>query len=323
MIKIKRRNDDMILLSRFFSSNKKEKEKNENLKDTATSSAIIAGSVISEKSKNPIKRKLLKSLRGSRNNSENAEKIREQFKEANDKGIKIVESPGIGTSMYTGNSKRLRKTSEKIIKNLKKRGVDIDKTIEGPMLKSMGKNVVLLDNKSGSLRDADVLAHELGHAHYHNKGSKNIIAKLAHKTMPAAKFIQGNNRKFYNNPSVLTGFASGINSARNKANDEKEGIISKNISWALPSIAGADILTAEGAASLHGLKDLKRLGADKATIKSARKRLITALGTYGVNAASGVIKSLAARETGKLVGKVAFRKKKKNETKDKKDDNKS
>ena len=314
----------MILLSRFFSSNKKEKEKNDNLKDTATSSAIIIGSVLAEKSKNPIKRKLLKSLRGSRNNSENAEKIREQLiKEANDKGIKVVESPGIGTSMYTGNSKRLRKTSEKIIKNLEKRGVDIDKMIEGPMLKSMGKNVVLLDNKSGSLRDADVLAHELGHAHYHNKGSKNIIAKLAHKTMPAAKFIQGNNRKFYNNPSVLTGFASGINSARNKAKDEEEGVVSKNIAWALPSIAGADILTAEGAASLHGLKELKRLGADKATLKSARKRLVTALGTYGVNAASGVIKSLAAREAGKLVGKVAFREKKKNETKDKKDDNKS
>ena len=313
----------MILLSRFFSSkSKKEKEKNDNLKDTATSSAIIVGSVLAEKSKNPIKSRLLKSLRGSRNNSENAEKIREQLiKEANDKGIKIVESPGIGTSMYTGNSKRLRKTSEKIIKNLEKRGVDIDKMIEGPMLKSMGKNVVLLDNKSGSLRDADVLAHELGHAHYHNKGSKNIIAKLAHKTMPAAKFIQGNNRKFYNNPSVLTGFASGINSARNKAKDEEEGVVSKNIAWALPSIAGADILTAEGAASLHGLKDLKRLGADKVTLKSARKRLATALGTYGVNAASGVIKSLAAREAGKLVGKVAFRKKKKNETKDKKDDN--
>ena len=47
-----------------------------------------------------------------------------------------------------------------------------------------------------------------------------------------------------------------------------------------------------------------------------------ALGTYEVNAASGVIKSLAAREAGKLVGKVAFRKKKENKNKtEKKNDN--
>lgn len=255
--------------------------------------------------------KLLDKLKNSRNNSEEAEKIREALlNEAKKNGVKVDAAEGLGNSVYLKKSKWNQKLGKGVKKLVERFGGKLDDL--GPMRKvveNLGKDVVLLDEASGSLRDADVLSHELGHAHHSSKRSKNIVGKASHKLMAVGKYAD--------KASPLVGFASGLNAAKKKSEGEEEGKVSKNISWALPTVSNLNTLTAESAATKHGFDSLKRLGASKGMQKLAKKRLgMALLGTYGLAAASSIAKSLGAREAGKLVGKAVYKDKKKKKEED-------
>lgn len=304
----------IILRRKLFSSRKKNNEiKDKSKKDYSTTKSVaglVGAGVASLSSKKGIN-KLGDKLKNSRNNSEEAEKIREALlNEAKKNGVKIDAAEGLGNSVYLKKSKwnqKLGKGIKRLVKRLGGGNID-DLGPMGKVIENLGKDVVLLDEASGSLRDADVLAHELGHAHHSSKRSKNIIGKASHKLMAVGKYAD--------KASPLVGFASGLNAAKKKSEGEEEGKVSKNISWALPTISNLNTLTAESAATKHGFDSLKRLGASKGMQKLAKKRLGMALGTYGLGAASSIAKSLGAREAGKLVGKAIYKNKKKKKEED-------
>lgn len=228
------------------------------------------------------------------------------LKEAKKNGIKVDAAEGLGNSVYLKKSKWNQKLGKGIKKMVEKSGKKLDDL--GPMgkvVENLGKDAVLLDEASGSLRDADVLSHELGHAHHSSKRSKNIFGKASHKLMAVGKIVD--------KASPIVGFASGLNAAKKESEGEEEGKVSKHISWALPTVSNLNTLTAEASATKHGMNSLKKLGASKGMQKLAKKRLGLALGTYGFGAATSLAKSLGAREAGKLVGKLAYGKKKKKE----------
>lgn len=304
----------MIILNRkLFSSRKKNDEiKDKSKKDYSTAKSVaglVGAGVASLSSKRGIN-KLLDKLKNSRNNSEEAEKIREVLlNEAKKNGVKVDAAEGLGNSVYLKKSKWNQKLGKGVKKLVERFGGKLDDL--GPMgkvVENLGKDTVLLDEASGSLRDADVLAHELGHAHHSSKRSKNIIGKASHKLMAVGKYAD--------KASPFVGFASGLNAAKKKSEGEEEGKVSKNISWALPAVSNLNTLTAESAATKHGFDSLKRLGASKGMQKLAKKRLGLALGTYGLGAASSIAKSLGAREAGKLVGKAVYKDKKKKKEED-------
>lgn len=285
----------MIIRRKLFSSKKKDdKEVN-----TAKAAAGLGGAIVGRKILKKGRDNLGEYLDNSRNNSKEAEKVRrELLKEAKRNGVKVEMAIGTGNSMYTGRSKFNRWIGDKIEDLV---GGDLDSL--GPMgkvVKNLGKDKVLLD--SGSLRDVDVLSHELGHAHHSSKRSKNIIGKVSHKLMTPGKMAAGS--------SGVVGFVSGMRSAKKRAEGEEEGKVNKNISWALPAVGGGTVLAAEASASHKGLKDLERLGASKAVKGSAKKRLAAALGTYAAHVGTQIAGALGAREAGKLLGKAVYKKKK-------------
>lgn len=300
----------IILRNKFFSKKKDKENKDDN--SGVKSAAIIGGAIAGNETAKILEKKAGKYLAESRNNSEEAEKIRKAIlKEAKKNGVKVKAADGLGDSMYTGRAKWQRKLSEGIEKLYKRTGQindlnDLGST--GKMIKNLGKDTVLLDTSVGALRDVDVLAHELGHAHHSSKRSKSIVGKAAHKLITPAKLVGSASR--------TAGFISGLRSAKKKAEGKEEGVVNKNIAWALPTVSGGTVLIDEGAASHKALKDLKRLGASKAVRGLAKKRLGAALGTYGAHVAGQVATSLGLREAGKLVGKAVYRKKNKKEKED-------
>lgn len=304
----------MIILRKLFSSKSektnKDKDK-EDRKNLYKSAAGLGGSVLAlsnkENALGAVGDKILK----TRNKSQNAKKVRKTLlKEAKKSGVKIESASGLGNSVYLKDSKLHRKLSDSFGKLLKKAGQNFNSLgPNGKVVENLGKNKVLLDNHAGSLRDVDVLAHELGHAHYSGKKAKGI-GKIAHKTMTTSKIVD--------KATPVVGFISGIKSAKKKAEGKEDSVVNKNISWALPAATQANILTAEAAATRKGLKNLKRLGANRSVQKIAKKKLGLALGTYGVGAAASLAGSLGAREAGKLVGRAVYGKKDSKKDKNKK-----
>lgn len=293
----------MIIRRKLFSSKKKDDKEVNTTKAAAGLGGAIVGRKILKKGKNNLGEYYLVN---SRNNSKEAEKVRrELLKEAKRNGVKVEMAIGINNSMYTGRSKFGRWIGDKIEDLVIKSGEDLDSLdpMRAAVIKNLGKDKVLLD--SGSLRDVDVLSHELGHAHHSSKRSKNIIGKVSHKLMIPGKMAAGS--------SGVVGFVSGMRSAKKRAEGEEEGKVNKNISWALPAVGGGTVLAAEASASHKGLKDLERLGASKAVKGSAKKRLAAALGTYAAHVGTQIAGALGAREAGKLLGKAVYKKKKKKE----------
>lgn len=263
-----------------------------------------------------INRRLDDILENTRNNSENAEKVRKLLvQEARGKGVDILHTD-IPNSMYTGRSKFNRKVGEKFTKLLdyvEKKGGYVDPSLKD-FYKQSGKDKVILGE--GSLRDVDVLSHELGHRYHNTKESKGI-GRLSHATLTASKLAM-------KGATPVVGFVSGMRSAKKAHEGEEEGIVNKHIAWALPAVTGANLLTAEAAASHKGLKDIARLGADKATKALAKKRMGAALGTYAANAAvPAIAMGVGSRQAGKLLGRVMYGKpKEKDENKSKSKDKK-
>lgn len=307
----------MVILRKVFSETEKKIDK-EDVKNIATSGGILAGAYTTTKLSKKAGEKIYDKLVNSRNNSEDAEKVRKLLvQEAKKKGADI-RSTNINNSVYTGRSKLARKFTKKyldFIKRLQKKGVpieELDPEME-KIINSIGKDKVFLGK--GSLRDVDSLAHELGHRHHSSKESKGI-GRLSHATRTGSVYAMA--------ATPIAGFVSGMRSAKKAHEGEEEGIVNKHIAWALPAATSANVLTAEAAASHKGMKDMKRLGANKATQALAKKRLGAALGTYAMNAAvPAIAMGVGSRQAGKLLGRAMYGKpKEKDEDKSKNKDKK-
>lgn len=164
---------------------------------------------------------------------------------------------------------------------------------------------------------ADILAHEMGHEYYMDGKGKKSLGGLLHNQIlrnPATGMIGG----------TLAGLHSGFKKEKLERQGKKESKWNKYKSVIIPGLSAAALVGSEAAASLHGYKKLKDMGASKELLKDARNNLATTLGTYAGLGAMEVGNGLISRAVGKKLAqgyyKIKDSKNKKKEGEEKKED---
>lgn len=317
---------------RLFAKKKSEEEKKKSKK--ATIEGIGAGMLVGTAA-NTLgslgAQRLGASINGRRiSEAENKELTEKLLNKAKSQGIEVIDAPGGINSAYYGleGAQKYRSRAKKIYNKLKSKNPkaaekfkDSVETIAERSArasgmpgtgKHLGKDLVALGE--GRLSDADMLAHELGHsalgAGKIGKGrSKDIVGKGAHKLYNAGKFgisagtIVGG----------VTGYKSGLKAAKLEAEGKKEKTWDKVKSVVIPAAMVSPVLISEAAASRHGIKLLKEAGASKEALKTAKRSLGKAWGSYAAMGSTGAITGAGSRAVGKAVGRKRYEKKKEEE----------
>jgi hypothetical protein len=187
--------------------------------------------------------------------------------------------------------------------------------------KKLLKDEIELGTETGGNRSAVSLAHELGHSqHLHNR-SGSIIGKAAHKL----RYIQMGGVERLNKrlskvgmpltftgasrlTGMATGLASGINAGKKEKEGKKEGILSKTAWITAPTAYLTPTLISEGEASRQGLKMLKKAGASKTYMETAKKGLGHSLGSYSALLVAPIAMGYGARQIGKVIGRKIAKK---------------
>lgn len=258
---------------------------------------------------------------------EEEKKLREELiKRAKKQGTRTINtnaenSMAVGTQegkvvrkALTKLAKKNRKTYETLKESAKYSGMD-------GVLEHMGKDRIILGK--GRLSEADVLSHELGHTQFLEKGrSKDVIAKTAHRLNSVSKMGTSglNPQNYLTRPAFYGthGYINGLKAAKMESEGKKESFGHRIKAAGLPALVAAPMLIAEGAATGKGLKFLKQAGASKRAMKTARKSLGSAYGTYASLAAGNVVAGEGGRLVGKAVGKKRYKKEKEKEKENKK-----
>ena len=255
---------------------------------------------------------------------DNARIKRKLLRQAKSQGIKVVNSPRFENSAYVGsNAGRLirrglasgmkwgRKSGNKeVVENLKSVSKALNDALGG--VSGFGKDQIVMGLGSDN---SAVLAHELGHAQYYGGRSKDILGKVAHKLHAPSNIAID----IFNNPSgkkagetvknignsILA--ADGFRRGKNSVYTDEDGKIKIRKRKALKSAAVsgimvAPLLGAEAAASVKGLRTMKKLGASKELLKAARRDLGNAYGTYATMAAKPVMSELGGHGIGVAYG---------------------
>ena len=226
-----------------------------------------------------------------------------------------IAAPIIMKSMQDEPSEESAKIAEKLKRLASRRGHEIDN------ITYTGVGPAYQNNKiyTSGTKAADVLSHEMGHAHYDKRKVKSVsdaIGKIAHK----AYLMTGgmlNHMVLAPTAGIIAGVRSGKKAAEKEAAGEKESKLSRHSGWASGLAVQSPGLVSEAMASKHGLDLMKKAGASKKLMKASRKNLGAALGTYaGVAITNAGVSELARG--------IAYRKKKKKleKEKDKKKDDK-
>ena len=231
------------------------------------------------------------------------------------------------------NTEEGEKMFDKLKRFIERKGIKVDevsKTGGGPMYH---KGIVYTDRtrspifgyingqaigggKTGKGRHGDLIAHEIGHAHFDKGEAKGVgekIGKAAHKIYLKGGALQ------HLVAAPVAGIAAGIRSGRKKANLEAEGKeeskLNRHSAWAAPLVVQTPGLVSEAAASKYGYNLLKKAGASKKYLKHTRGKLLGAFGTYAAMAAGNA-------GTGELARGIAYkaRKKKLKEKKENKEE---
>lgn len=299
----------MIILQRRLFSSKKKKSKKEEENDELSPEDLMLAGVGTYSGGRGISKHLHKKssdyVSRTRNNSSNAETVRNRvIKEAKGRGIQFYDIPS-GSSAYAGAppARRAKKKLDKYASPEVKREV-----AKHPVAKHVGKDAVLINKNAGTMRDVDVIAHEVGHAYNSVKGRPStVVGRASHVIDPISKLTVGPSTKKGRNRSdaamFLHGVVQGVKKENNKKDGKKDSKWTKYGSVALPLTLAAPALISEGAASRRAMKLLKKHGADKATKRLARKRLGAAWGTYGFKYARPVIAGGSGELVGRGIGK--------------------
>lgn len=303
---------------------KKDDEGKRSKKDIAKSIAIagaggIGGLAVNELGKD-IRDKAVDNLLTS-DNIEGDKKLKERLiSDAKKKGTTFIDSPHLRNSAAIGGGRYGR-----LINDIPKVS-DLVKDANADALKGMGlsdkeadnvKKALLKDSVilgKGRLSGADVLAHELGHAHYQYRGGlKGFPIEAAHQLATPGQMATFQVGKLI---GAGVGFKSGLKKAKLESVGEKESKFNK-IQGLAPAIIATPMLVAEGAASRKGLQLLKNAGASEKALKSAKKNLTDAWKSYGSSVLASTGISEGSRGVGYGIGRLKYGKKKSNE--DKKD----
>lgn len=291
----------MIIRRKLFSKSgggdDKKRDKNTSRKNDNKSIAIGAGTVAAGTVGNAILSNKLKEYLESPN-TEEGEKMFDKLKRFIErKGIKVDEASKTGGGpMYH------------------KGTVYTDRT-RSPIFGYIGGQAIG-GGKTGKGRHGDLIAHEIGHAHFDKGEAKGVgekIGKAAHKIYLKGGALQ------HLVAAPVAGIAAGIRSGRKKANLEAEGKeeskLNRHSAWAAPLVVQTPGLVSEAAASKYGYNLLKKAGASKKYLKHTRGKLLGAFGTYAAMAAGNA-------GTGELARGIAYkaRKKKLKEKKENKEE---
>lgn len=232
------------------------------------------------------------------------------IKQAKSQGIKVINSPGFENSAYVGSGvgrlirrglasgmKWGRKSgNKKFVEDLRSISNSLNDQLGG--VSGFGKDQIVIGQDSGN---AAFLAHELGHAQYYKGRSKDILGKVANKLYGPSNIATTTNL----GNGILA--ADGFRRGKNSVYTDEDGKIKIKKSKALKSAAVsgimvAPLLGAEATASIKGLRAMKKLGASKELLKSARRDLGNAYGTYASMAAKPVMSELGGHGIGVAYG---------------------
>ena len=314
----------IVLRSKFFNKRKAEEKKlDEEDVGTGLVAAGLGSMALSKAGVGKLHEKASDFLNNSRNNSENSKIVKKRLIESAKKQGITFRKTKYNNSAYIPQNKFVRNTLAWMLKHSPHEyrkdalaGINSGLTeLEGAgtNLSDLKRGRVILGE--GSLADTDVLAHELGHANYMRKnGNGSKIGKIIHKPINrylgnATIFSRGGKGAFF-----LNGVHSGYKKEKNKEEGKKTSKFTKYKSIAAPVALSIPVLAAEGYASRHGYRAMKKHGANTETLKLARHRLNAAFGTYVPHS----LHSVAAGGSGELVGR-GLRKLEKSENNSKKD----
>ena len=226
-----------------------------------------------------------------------------------------IAAPIVMKHMYDEPSEESAKIAEKLKRLASRRGHEIDN------ITYTGAGPAYQNNKiyTSGTKAADILSHEMGHAHYDKRKVKSVsdaIGKVAHKAYLKTGGML-NHTVLAPTAGIIAGVRSGKKAAEKEAAGEKESKLSRHSGWASGLAVQSPGLISEAIASKHGLDLMKKAGASKKLMKASRKNLGAAFGTYAGVAVTNAGMSELARG-------IAYRKKKKKleKEKDKKKDDK-
>ncbi len=153
---------------------------------------------------------------------------------------------------------------------------------------------------------ADVLSHEIGHAHYDKRKVKSVgdaVGKAVHKAYLKTGGMM-NHIALAPTAGIIAGIRSGKKAAEKEAAGEKESKLNRHSGWATGLAVQTPGLVSEAAASKYGYNVLKKAGASEKYLKRSKKNLATAFGTYATMAAANA-------GMGELARGIAYKRKKK------------
>ena len=265
----------------------------------------------------------------NKEHTEKSKKLYEKLKEdIKNRKVKFDDTVDIENAAYSPKMKGVRDSLAKLGKELRKSNQSkdflgvMDSLRDGTRKAygkkyNLGKNSFIIGKKFKG--KADILAHEMGHEHYMDGKGKKSLGGVLHNTVIRNPLIGTAH-------GIAAGVHSGFKSEKEKYKGKKESKWNKYKSAIIPGIHAGFLVGSEAAASLHGYKKLKELGADKETLRDARKTLGNALGTYVGVGAVQVGSGLISRSVGKGIGKAyygvkkALKGKKKEEKQNKKEE---
>lgn len=238
--------------------------------------------------------------------------------------MKFIKSEGLGNSMAIGGGRLGRLITDtpfgEYVKNSNVKqleGIGLKSSEKEPIKKALLTDSVVLGK--GRFAGADVLAHELGHSHYQYRGGvKGLPIEAAHQLHGLGQFAASPVGTIVGGG---LGFKSGLKKAKLESVGEKESKFNR-IQGLTPAIISAPMLISEAAASRKGLQLLKNAGASKESLAAAKKNLTNAWKTYGGVTLASTAVGEGSRGIGYGVGKIAYRKNRKNKDKKKDEDKK-
>jgi hypothetical protein len=295
---------------RGYQASKSFSEKVDKGKDNLNKAALYGGGAYLGKKGYRKFFKYLDKNRTKEKSTENSEKVFKKLLENTEGTNIIVDNKTHGA--YLGSQGGVKRRS-KLISKLKSEGLSDEEIkeyfLKNPKRSVSGTDTIKMTEKSLKRMNTDdlaTLAHELGHSKYGgyadlkktDKGGK--LGRLTHELSDKL----GNSKCLRKLPgiSAATGVVSGYRGAKQKDETGKESILNKVAPYSV-SLASTPLLSSEAAASIKGLKLLKKYGADKATMSKARNSLLLNGSTY----LTGALVPIATAKVGREVGKLAYK----------------
>lgn len=168
-----------------------------------------------------------------------------------------IAAPIMMKHMQDEPSEESAKIAEKLKRLASRRGHKVDNITYTGMGPAYQNNKIY----TSGTKAADVLSHEMGHAHYDKRKVKSVsdaIGKVAHKAYLKTGGML-NHTVLAPTAGIIAGVRSGKKAAEKEAAGEKESKLSRHSGWASGLAVQSPGLVSEAMASKHGLDLMKKL----------------------------------------------------------------